>query len=124
MRRRSLARWTFHTVAGLVIWGLQFAIGYALAALACARGWYDTGMVGIPLVRVAMLVTVACALAGCSLIFFRTLGVMRHSRAAPDSTTAFLHAITCGIAVFSFIGIAWTALIIPVPLQCPVTASG
>ena len=93
---------TFFTLAGGVLaWAAAFLASYVTAALACARGFADTTVLGLEIVPLAVGVASFAALAGIA-------GVAAKARAgAMDAALREVALIVCLVGVA---GVLWNAL--------------
>lgn len=81
---------TFLVVGGLLVWMANFVFVYVFAALACARGFADVNLLGLPVVPLASVL--ATLLAGAV-----TVAIVRRGRVLyreSDEHTRFIGFVT------------------------------
>jgi hypothetical protein len=95
---------------GLLIWAAQFTIVYGVTAVACARGYGDRDLVGMPVVPLAIALATIVGLVSVGFIVLGAWRRQRRLRADAVSIDRFLASSTFLIGVVSLIAIAWTGL--------------
>jgi hypothetical protein len=107
--KRSFPRTAFYAAGGLLIWAADFLFIYVFAAIACARGYADTTVLGIGIVPLAGAIATLLA-AGASAAIF--LAGRREARpAVADSANGgFLPGLAAIAALLALIGIVFTGL--------------
>jgi len=106
-------RTTLTVTAGLLIWAADFLFIYVFAALACARGFAHTTLLGFAIVP--LVSTIATAVAAVASIALIVAGAHRAAAATshvPDDATAapFLGRLATIVAMLGLIAIALTGL--------------
>lgn len=106
-------RTTLTVTAGLLIWAADFLFIYVFAALACARGFAHTTLLGFAIVP--LVSTIATAVAAAASIALIVAGARRAvvARAASVEDTpasAFLGRLAMIVAMLALIAIALTGL--------------
>lgn len=114
--RRFIAKSLF-MLAGLLIWAAHFTVMYAFNALACARGFAGSSVLGIGVVTLAaVLATAAAAAATAWMLFlaFRWEGPLSGESGDPAARTIRYAAV--GLGGLGLVAILWSglpALIVP-----------
>ncbi len=106
-------RTTLTVTAGLLIWATDFLFIYVFAALACARGFVHTTVLGFDIVPFAStLATAAAAAASIALIVAgaRRAVVARAASEEDAPASAFLGRLAMIVAMLALIAIALTGL--------------
>lgn len=104
----------FWMMSGLIFWGAQFTIIYAVTSVACARGWYRFSLLGLDLVRANIVGATLLALAATALVLWRALVAERARQ--DDPSEHFIETVTVWISGLSLLAIAYNgfpALILP-----------
>ncbi len=109
----------FSIIAGPMVWAVHFLVLYVMAAVACAKGFYDAEILGIGVVR---LIGAAVTLGAVVLILHGTRMSWRrwrtgpssppppHDASDPDSRSRFIAysgLLLCGLALIATV---WQAL--------------
>ncbi len=107
------SRTALSVAAGLLIWAADFLFIYVFAALACARGFSQTTLLGLGIVPLAS--TVATLLAGAASVAVIAAGSRRAAAArayAGDQATAlvFLGRLATIVAMLALIAVAFVGL--------------
>ena len=103
-------------LSGLFTWTAQFTLIYGVTAIACARGYAESSVLGFGIVPFAILATTAAALALTGLVLVRALAARGRAEGGIPSTDRFLNHLTILIGILSLVTIAWhgiPALIVP-----------
>lgn len=111
--RRSL-----FMIGGLLVWAAHFGVVYVFNALACARGFVGTSVLGFGLVPFVVVATTILALAAAGAILLLAYRHTFATSASPDEkpVSDFLRYTTMAVAALSLVAIAWNglpALIVP-----------
>ncbi len=96
---------TFLICGGLLAWMAAFMLVYVFAAVACARGFADIRIMGLPIVPLFSLLT--AALAGAATVWVFRRGYRLKSDAEMDEHTRFI-----GFVTFATAGLALVALVL------------
>ena len=100
--------------APLVIWALHFLVIYGLTAIACARGFAATRVLGLD--AVSWGIALATFVAAGAMLF--TIGVaVRQLRPQSDGTAAFVNWMSAAAGGLALVGVLWEAvpvLVVPV----------
>jgi hypothetical protein len=105
------------TSAGLIAWAAQFTIIYGATAVACARGYAQTSIGGVDVVRLIILATTLLALGVTAIALFRALRTRRGQSNGGSPTDQFVNTSAILIGGLSLVVIAWQGLpafIVPV----------
>jgi hypothetical protein len=107
--KRTFPRTAFYAAGGLLIWAADFLFIYAFAAIACARGYEDTTVLGVGIVPLASVVATVIAAAASGAIF---LSGRREARpaVADAANGGFLPGLAAIAALLALIAIAFIAL--------------
>jgi hypothetical protein len=107
--KRSFPRTAFYAAGGLLIWAADFLFIYAFAAVACARGYVDTTVLGVGIVPLASVVATVIAAVATAAIF---LSGGREARPAQEDAAngGVLSGVAAIAALLALIAIAFTAL--------------
>lgn len=100
---------TFLLAGALILWLADFTFVYAFAAVACARGFADVQMLGLPLVPV--VTTVATLGAGVATVWLLRRGYRTQQTIALDEHTRFIGFVTLATSVIALV--ALLMLILP-----------
>jgi hypothetical protein len=106
-------RTTLTVTAGLLIWAADFLFIYVFAALACARGFAHTTLLGLSIVPlVSTIATAVAAVASGALIVAGARRAAAATSHAPDDATPalFLRRLAMIVAMLGLIAIALTGL--------------
>ena len=114
----SFTRVTFLLSGALLIWALDFLICYAFAALACARGFADARVFGLPIVGAVVGFTTLLAAAAVSALLVRALH-RDGDAVASMNTRGFIACVTVAVGVLALIAIVWNGFGAFVPASCP-----
>jgi ascorbate-specific PTS system EIIC-type component UlaA len=96
-RERRFTPTTLFITGALLIWMADFIAVYVFAALACARGFADVRVVGMPIVPfVAMLLSVAAGVT-TAVLLRSALKIMRDSRSSEHSRFLGFVAVTTSV---------------------------
>jgi hypothetical protein len=117
MSDRRPARQIALMLSGFLAWAAQFTVVYGVTSVACARGFAETRLAGLPLVPFTILAATAAALAGTGLALARALALGRGAAAGMDPATRFLNQATVLTSGLALVAIAWQGL--PVLLVPP-----
>ena len=102
MSTTTFTRTTLRMYSGAVIWAVHFGVIYGFTALACARGFADTRLLGVSVVTAAILGATVLA-AGAVLAF-----VVPALRAGLGS---FENWMTTGTGAFALLAIVWEGFV-------------
>lgn len=105
-------RTTLTVTAGLLIWATDFLFIYVFAALACARGFAHTTVLGFDIVPFMSTLATAAAAASIALIVAgaRRAVVARAASVEDTPASAFLGRLAMIVAMLALIAIALTGL--------------
>lgn len=107
----------FLVVGGLLVWMADFVFVYVFAALACARGFADVSLLGLPIVPLATVL--ASLLAGAVTVAIVRRGYVLHRRGESDEHTRFIGFVTWaggGLALVALVLLVMPALVVS---ACP-----
>jgi hypothetical protein len=107
----------FLVAGGLVVWIADFVVVYVFAALACARGFADASLLGLPIVTAATLILTL--IAGVITVWIGHRGYRWHSNAKLDEHTRFIGFVTFAAGMLALV--ALVLLVMPALLTsaCP-----
>ena len=103
----------FVLTGGLLVWMADFSFVYTFAAVACARGFADASVLGLPLVPA--VTTLASLAAGAVTAWLFRRGYRAHQAVAVDEHNrfiAFVTLATCGIALIGLVMLILPPLLI------------
>ncbi|MBJ6127003.1 hypothetical protein [Microvirga splendida] len=97
---------------GLIIWGIHFGLVYTFNALACARRFAGTEILGIGIVPLTVIGTTIVALAATLLVLLLAFWRKGPAAASRDEKPVndFMRYTTITIAGLSLVAIAWNGL--------------
>jgi hypothetical protein len=116
MSERSQHRFAstaFVLTGGLLVWITDFGFVYVFAAVACARGFADADVAGLPLVPT--VTTLASLAAGAVTVWLLRRGYRAHQAVAIDEHNrfiAFVTLATCGLALIALLMLILPPLLI------------
>lgn len=115
--QHRFAATSFLMVGGLVVWITDFVIVYVFAALACARGFADASLLGLPIVTAVTLFV--SSIAGAITVWIGRRGYRWHSNAELDEHTRFIGFVTFAAGALALV--ALVLLVMPALLTsaCP-----
>lgn len=96
---------SFLIFGGLLVWMADFVFVYVFAAVACAKGFADANLLGLPIVTVVTLL--ASLLAGVITVLILRRGYRLHNAPETDEHTRFI-----GFVTFASGGLALVALVL------------
>lgn len=100
---------TLLLTGGLLVWMADFAFVYVFAALACARGFADGDIFGLPLVPA--VTTLASLSAGVATVWLLRRGYRAHLETVTDEHGRFIGFVTLATSVIALV--ALLMLILP-----------
>ena len=108
---RGFLRRILLMLAGLVVWGLQFTLIYGFNAIACARGFADSDLLGLPLVPAVIVSLTVLALAATAAVVGATIrGRFAELLREEAEDGSFMRALTITIGLLSLVAIVWSGL--------------
>lgn len=99
---------TFLLTGGLLVWIADFAFVYVFAAVACARGFADVDVLGLPIVPV--VTTLASLCAGLATAWLLRRGYRIRSGPAIDESQSFIGFVALATCVIALIALAMLIL--------------
>ena len=111
--QRPFTSTIFLLAGGLLVWLADFAFVYVFAAVACARGFADSSIVGLPLVPA--VATLASLGAGLVTVWLLRRGYRLHHDTALDEHDSFIGFValaTCVIALVALLMLILPPLLI------------
>ena len=103
----AFPRTALFITAGLLIWAADFLFIYVFAALACARGYADTAVLGIGVVPFASAVSSIVALGASGAV---ALAANRYRQPGAGNHDKFRGGLAYVIAVLALIAVAMTGV--------------
>ena len=118
MADRSFVAVLLSVLAGALIWAIHFTIIYGFASVACARGFADTEVLGMDLVRLTVFVATAVAALAVVVVVIRSLRYpdRRSPQGDRPTTWQFLRWLTAAVAGLALVFIVMegmTAALVP-----------
>ena len=107
---------TFLVTGGLLVWMADFVFVYVFAAVACARGFADASLFGLPVVPLATVLS--SMIAGTVTVAIIRRGYAMHS-AESDEHTRFIGFVTWaggGLALVALVLLLMPAVVVS---ACP-----
>ena len=98
---QRLSRTIFMLTGGVLIWAAGFLAAYVFAAVACAGGFADASVLGLPIVPAAVGLTALTAFAGIAALAAKA----RASDIAPT-----LRHVALVVCLLGAAGVLWNAL--------------
>lgn len=93
----------------LLIWAGDFLAAYVIAALACAKGWIELTVVGVPLVAfVGTVLTLAACLGTIAILRFAVKRLQASGQL--DASMRFIYFLAAALGMLALIAILYTAL--------------
>jgi hypothetical protein len=105
---------TFLVTGGLLIWSLDFTFAYTFVALACARGFAHSRVLGLPLLPVTIAISSVVSLAGVVALTLLGLRTLRSERSAWVAAP-FLERVAVVCSVLAGVAILWTGMVAGLP---------
>jgi hypothetical protein len=115
--QHRFAATTFLVLGGLLVWIANFVFVYVFAAVACARGFADASVVGLPIVTLATLLS--SLIAGAITVLIVRRGYRLHTAVEMDEHTRFIGFVTFAGGALALV--ALVLLVMPVMMMsaCP-----
>lgn len=99
---------TLLITGGLLVWMATFTFLYVLAALACARGFDDVTIVGLPLIpSVSVVTSLLAAAVNVGLVRY---GRRSHKQASLDEHSRFIGFVTLATSAIGLVALVMLAL--------------
>lgn len=108
---------SFLVVGGLLVWMADFVFVYVFAAVACARGFADVSLLGLPVVTLATLLSSLIAAAITVLIVRR--GYRLSSAVDMDEHTRFIGFVTWAGGGLALVALVLLVMPVLVMSACP-----
>ena len=108
---------TFLLAGGLLVWMADFAFVYVFAALACARGFADVSLLGLPVVPLATVL--ASLLAGAVTVAIVRQGLVLHRQNETDEHTRFIGFVTWAGGALALVALVLLVMPALVVSACP-----
>ena len=116
MQHRFLTT-TFLVMGGLLVWMADFVFVYVFAAVACAKGFADATLWGLPVVT---LVTLSASLiAGGVTVLIGRRGYRLHSAVEMDEYTRFIGFVTLACGGLALVALVLLVIPAVVMTACP-----
>jgi hypothetical protein len=101
--------------AGGLIWAIRFVTIYSLAALACAKSWFEPNMGGWG--GVSILIAAATGLALLANLVILVFGLRAaRTREHHEGPASFIPYAASGIALLSMLAIVWESFVLMLPM--------
>lgn len=99
-------------LAGMLVWAIHFGAVYVATAIACARGFAELVVAGLPLIPAMVLGATALALAAVGWIAARAYRRLRSDLSGEDGEDdpQFLIWFTLAVALASALAIVWEGI--------------
>jgi hypothetical protein len=95
--------------SGLLIWMGNFLFAYSFAALACARRFAETEILGFAVVP--LVSTASSILSGLAIVAVMWTRVRRlREEASADANSRFISFVTLGVGGLALLALVWIAL--------------
>jgi hypothetical protein len=107
--RHQFTPTTFLLTGGLLVWIADFVFVYTFAAVACARGFAEARIFGLPLVLT--VTTIVSLLAGASIVWLFRRGHRAYRAAAGDGHSDFIGFVTLATSGLALIALG--LLVVP-----------
>jgi len=104
-RSRPFTATTFLIAGGLLSWLAVFMFVYIFAALACARGFADARLAGLPIVPL-----IGSAAIGLTALVTVVLMRRAHRSAAQDSHARFIAFVAVAASAIALVALVWLML--------------
>jgi hypothetical protein len=108
---------TFLVLGGLLVWIANFVFVYVFAAVACARGFADASLLGLPVVTLVTLL--ASLIAGAITVFIVRRGYLLHSAAEMDEHSRFIGFVTFASGALALVALVLLVMPVMVMSACP-----
>lgn len=116
MRHRFTAT-TFLVLGGLLVWMADFVFVYVFAAVACARGFADASLLGLPVVAFATLLS--SLIAGAITVLIVRRGYRLHRAVEMDEHTRFIGFVTFAGGALALVALVLLVMPVMVMSACP-----
>lgn len=94
---------------GLLIWAVDFLAVYVIAAIACAKGWVELTVAGMPFVAfVGTILTIAASAA--TIVILRSASRRLQADGRLDQSMRFIYFLAAAIGVLALVAILFNAL--------------
>ena len=112
MREQTCLRPTLFMLSGLIVWAAHFTLIYGFNAVACARFFAGTTIIGFGIVPLGIGVITLIALAALGGIVLGARAQRRPSLpgSADEETEGFMWRMSLAVTAISGLGIIWEAL--------------
>lgn len=109
MSARTFTAQLVFAMAGFLIWFAHFNLVYAVNAVACARGFAATRVLGVGIVPLAVLLATAVALAALGLVWRRARVPRRATSAdsASEPSARLLRYLAAAGAAAGLVAVIW-----------------
>src|SRR5687768_13492510 len=107
-------------VGGLLVWAVHFAVIYGFTAVACAKGFAMTNVLGFGIIPFVIGAGTLLALVTTGAVLIGAISgpIPPRSPRFDEATEQFLRYTAAVIAVLSLVAIAWNALPVLVVGPC------
>lgn len=108
---------TFLLTGGLLVWMADFVFVYVFAAVACARGFADATLLGLPVVTLVTLL--ASLVAGTITVWIVRRGYRLHSAVEMDEHTRFIGFVAVASGTLALVALVLLVMPAMVMTACP-----
>ncbi|MDY6945812.1 MAG: hypothetical protein SXG53_08850 [Pseudomonadota bacterium] len=115
--QHRFAATTFLALGGLLAWMANFVFVYVFAAVACARGFADASVLGLPIVTLATLSSSLTA--GAITLLLVRRGYRLHTAVEMDEHSRFIGFVTCAGAALALVALLLLVMPVMVMSACP-----
>ena len=114
--QHRFAATSFLIFGGLLVWMADFVFVYVFAAVACAKGFADASLLGLPVVTVVTLL--ASLLAGVVTVLVARRGYRLQSASEMDEYTRFIGFVTLAGGALALVALLLLVMPILVVSAC------
>ena len=115
--QHRFAATTFLVLGGLLVWIANFVFVYVFAAVACARGFADARVLGLPIVTLATLLS--SLIAGAITVLIVRRGYRLHTAVDMDEHTRFIGFVTFAGGALALVALVLLVMPVMVMSACP-----
>lgn len=108
---------TFLLLGGLLVWIADFVVVYVFAAVACAKGFADASLLGLPIVTLVTLL--ASLIAGVVTVVIVRRGYRLQAAVEMDEHTRFIGFVTFACGALALVALVLLVMPAMVMSACP-----
>ena len=105
MEARSFTSQLLFVLSGLIVWSVHFLVVYPFNAIACARGFAGSEILGVDIVPLAILCVTIVALALIAAALFAATRRGSPATTGGDDSGRFLRGLTLGVGLLSAVAV-------------------